>query len=137
MGTGTNRDIRDIYIIFLDQSFDVSHLIDSSLPPINQGSLYCSLLSMPKHTLNFSGENQIQFMKLARIWEPRDRVRQSFWLSLFSSPPFSQEENHKFCVFFFFSHSKLRVILSCRILYFYLQIRSINPTLSKKPMYSI
>lgn len=106
--------------------FRISWIFFSS---INQGSLCCSLPSMPKCTLNFCGENQIQLMKLAKIWEPREKVRQLFWFRLFSSSPFSQAEHH---VFFFFFHSKLRVTLSCRIVYFYLQIRSINPTLSKK-----
>ena len=87
-----------IYIIFLDQSFVMFPISQIFFPPINQGSLYCSLPSMPKYTLNFCGENQIQLMKLAKIWEPRERVRQLFWFRLFSSSPLSQEEHH---VFFF------------------------------------
>ena len=136
MGHQINGDRdRQIHIwhicnFFQPKFCDVSHLIHL-FPPINQGSLCYSLPFMPKYTLNFGGENQIKFMKLAQIREPRERVRQLFWFSLFSSSPFSQEEHHKFffvCLFPF----KLRVTLSCRILYFYLQIRSINPTLSKK-----
>jgi len=73
--------------------FRISWIFFSS---INQGSLCCSLPSMPKCTLNFCGENQIQLMKLAKIWEPREKVRQLFWFRLFSSSPFSQAEHHGF-----------------------------------------
>lgn len=106
MGHQINGDRdRQIHIwhicnFFQPKFCDVSHLIHL-FSPINQGSLCYSLPFMPKYTLNFGGENQIKFMKLAQIREPRERVRQLFWFSLFSSSPFSQEEHHKFffCLF--------------------------------------